>query len=125
MRLTLAVFATALTMLALDLLWIGWIAAPAYAWLGPLKAPEPDFLAAALFYVMYVGAIVVHAVGPADSVGAAVRRGAGLGFVCYATYELTNRAVIAGWPWALVPIDIAWGVLLTGVAAGVGRAVRG
>ncbi|MEB3222598.1 MAG: DUF2177 family protein, partial [Candidatus Sericytochromatia bacterium] len=72
-------------------------------------------------YVFYVAAIVAQAVAPATSAGDAAGRGAWLGLVAYGTYELTNWAVIAGWPAALVPVDLGWGVLLTGLAAGVGR----
>jgi uncharacterized membrane protein len=60
-------------------------------------------------------AIVFHAVVPSATTGRATRRGAGLGLVAYATYDLTGWAVIAGWPLRLVPIDLAWGVVLTSV----------
>jgi uncharacterized membrane protein len=116
-----AVAATAVTMLALDLTWLGVLAQKYYAEaLGPLEREQPVLLAAALFYAMYLGAIVVHAVLPAQGVAQAARRGAGLGFVAYATYELTNWAVLRGWPARLVPVDIAWGVLLTATAAAAG-----
>lgn len=109
-------------MLALDLTWIGVVGKPFYAQLGPLQRQDVYLPAAAAFYVMYLSAVVGFAVAPAAGVRVAAGRGAGMGFVCYATYELTNWAVIAGWPGALVPVDIAWGVFLTGVVAGAGRA---
>jgi uncharacterized membrane protein len=37
------------------------------------------------------------------------RRGAVLGLMAYATYDLTNQATLRGWPWALTLIDLAWG----------------
>jgi len=116
------VLVCAATMLALDLTWIGVVGRPFYAQLGPLQRQDVYLPAAAAFYVMYLSAVVAVAVAPAASVKAAAARGASMGFVCYATYELTNWAVIAGWPGALVPVDIAWGVVLTGVVAGAGRA---
>lgn len=120
-----ALFAVALVMLVLDLTWLAVVAAPVYAAaLGPLMAPETNVIAAVLFYVMYVGATTAHA-ALADTVAGAARRGAALGFVAYATYELTNWAVIAGWPAWLVPIDLAWGVVLTGVSGAVGRLAAG
>lgn len=125
MRLVLATLATAFVLLVLDLTWIGKLGAPFYASLGPLKRAEVHLPAAALFYVLYVVAIVVHAVRPATSLTNAMGRGAGLGLVCYATYELTNWAVIQGWPASLVPVDILWGVALTAVSAGVGKRVLG
>lgn len=125
MRLAAAVVATGVTLLLLDLSWIGVVAAPLYATLGPLQRPTPLLPAVILFYGMYVGVIVVHAVRPARDTVEAARRGAGLGFACYATYELTNWAVIAGWPAVLVPVDLTWGVVLTATAAAVGRRVLG
>ncbi|GDX82819.1 membrane protein [Deltaproteobacteria bacterium] len=125
LRLVAATLATAVTMLALDLTWIGKVGRPFYAALGPLQRAEPYLPAAAAFYGMYLAVVMTWAVRPAATSQAAAMRGGCLGFVCYATYELTNWAVIEGWPGALVPVDIAWGVFLTGISAGVGRRVLG
>jgi uncharacterized membrane protein len=120
----LAALATAVTMLVLDLTWLGVLARGLYdAALGPLKRPEVLWPAAALFYAFYVGVTVAFAVLPAGSPSEAARRGAALGLVAYATYELTNWAVLRGWPAWIVPIDIAWGVLLTATAALAGKLV--
>ena len=80
--------------------------------LGPLEAPAVIGLAAILFHAMYAVATTLHTL-PGASVRAAAGRGAALGFVTCATYELTNWAVILDWPAWLVPIDMAWGVALT------------
>jgi len=125
LRLVAATAATALTMLALDLTWIGKVGRPFYAALGPLQRAEPYMPAAVAFYGMYVAVVIAWAVRPAATSRAAAMRGGCLGFVCYATYELTNWAVIEGWPGTLVPVDIAWGVFLTGISAGIGRRVLG
>ena len=117
--------AIAATTLALDLLWLGVVAKPLYSALGPLQRAAPYVPAAALFYAMYVAVIFVHAVRRAPTVALAARSGAALGFVAYATYELTNWAVLRDWPASLVPIDVAWGVALTAVAAAVGRMAHG
>lgn len=117
-----AVCAVVAVMVVLDLVWLGVVARPFYdEALGALKRDPVHLPAAALFYVMYVAAIVLHAVRPAESPREAFRRGAGLGFVAYATYELTNWAVIRGWPAVLVPVDTLWGVALTASAAWAGR----
>jgi uncharacterized membrane protein len=122
-RATVAVVATTMV---LDLVFLGIVAKPLYdAWLGPLRAREVYWPAALAFYAMYVGATLRHAVLPATSRREAARRGAELGFVAYATYELTNWAVLAGWPSALVPVDLAWGVVLTATSAAAGRAALG
>jgi len=115
----------ALTMLALDLTWLGVVAAPLYSRaIGHLMAPEPNGVAAASFYAMYACVTTGYAALSTTAWDAA-RRGAGLGFVAYATYELTNWAVLRDWPAWLVPVDLAWGVVLTAVAATVGRAAAG
>jgi uncharacterized membrane protein len=113
----------ALVMLVLDLTWLGLVAVDLYdRELGPLKRPDIVLPAAVAFYLMYVVATVRHAVVDANDLVDAGRRGAGLGIVAYGTYELTNWAVIAGWPVSLVPIDLLWGIALTTIVSVAGRA---
>lgn len=113
-------------LVVLDLTWLGVIAKPWYdQGLATLRRPDVVVPAAALFYVFYLGATYVQAVRGAPSVWAAARRGAWLGLTAYATYELTNWAVLRDWPAWLVPIDVAWGVCLTAVVAAVGRKAAG
>jgi uncharacterized membrane protein len=120
---TAATLATGAAMLVLDLTWLGIVARDLYSVaLGPLKRPEVFWPAAALFYLFYVAVTVAYAVLPADSPGSAARRGAALGLVVYAAYELTNWAVLNDWPAWIVPIDVVWGVVLTSVASAAGRA---
>ena len=117
-----AALATAAAMLVLDLAWLGVVARGLYvSALGPLMRPEAFWPAAALFYAFYVAVIVAWAVLGTESPQAAARRGAALGFVAYTTYELTNWAVLRDWPAWIVPVDIAWGVVLTAVAALAGK----
>ena len=117
-----AALATAAAMLVLDLAWLGVVARGLYvSALGPLMRPEAFWPAAALFYAFYVAVIVAWAVLGTESARAAARRGAALGFVAYTTYELTNWAVLRDWPAWIVPVDIAWGVVLTAIAALAGK----
>lgn len=113
--------------LALDSVWLLVVAGPLYRdELGDRIATDPDLLAGALFYVVYLVALLWFAVRPglaAGSVRAAAGNGALLGLAAYATWALTNRAVLADWPWALVPLDIAWGAVLSAVTAAVTTAV--
>ena len=121
-----ATFATiAMTMLLLDLVWLGLVARDFYdSQLGSLKRPDVYWPAAVLFYAMYITSILAYAVVGSATTIAALRRGAALGFVTYATYELTNWAVIRDWPAALVPVDLLWGVVLTAVAGFAGKGVH-
>ncbi len=121
-RTLIAARAIAAATLLMDLLWLGLVAREVYdSLLGPLKRSSALLPAAALFYSFYVGVILIYAVRGATSVGAAARRGAALGLVVYASYELTNWAVVRDWPALLVPVDTAWGVALTATAATVGK----
>jgi uncharacterized membrane protein len=117
-----ATLATAAAMLVLDLAWLGLVARGLYASaLGNLMRPEAFWPAALLFYAFYVAVIVSWAVLGTESPRAAARRGVALGFVAYTTYELTNWAVLRDWPAWIVPVDVAWGIGLTAVAALAGK----
>ena len=116
--------AVAISFLVLDLIWLGIIGRPIYAELmGDLLRPEAYVPAAVIFYVFFVTTVYGYGVVGSCSPIDALKRGASLGFVTYATYELTNWAVITGWPALLVPIDIAWGIVLTGGSAKMEGAV--
>lgn len=116
-RLTLAFITAALAMLALDAVWLGTMIPRMYQpALGPLLAETPDFLAAGLFYLLYVVGVLVFAVRPLDPHDGWARpalRGALLGLFAYGTYDLTNQATLAGWPGWLSAVDMAWGTVLT------------
>jgi uncharacterized membrane protein len=43
--------------------------------------------------------------------------GALFGFFTYATYDLTNLALLKDWPLNMVVVDILWGVVLCTVVA--------
>ena len=125
-KLLLAYAATALVMLALDMLWLGVIAKPLYQQgIGHLMAEKPILPIAALFYAMYPVGLMIFAVVPhaAAEWHRALLAGALFGFFAYATYDLTNLATLKNWPWGLALLDIAWGTAVSGVAVVVGRVV--
>lgn len=118
--------ATFLVMLVIDLLWLGVIAKNMYAEaMGDLMSPQPRLAFAALFYLMYPVGLVIFAVLPgvdANSVLRAGVLGALFGLFAYGTYDLTNLAVVRGWPTGLSFIDMAWGTMVSGVSAAAGAA---
>lgn len=130
MRYLLAYVGCALVMAGLDAVWLTQVGPRLYpAVIGELLAPRPDMAAAAAFYVIYVAGVVGLAVAPAlerRSVWRAVGSGAALGFVAYATYDLTNQATLRVWSLHLTVIDMTWGACLTAAAAlgGYGLARR-
>lgn len=125
--------ASLLVFLVVDFTWLGWVAQSFYhRQLGELLSHRVNWPAAMAFYVIYVVGLMIFCVAPALSRASLVNAmvlGGLYGFFTYATYELTNYALIRNWPAALVPVDIAWGVVLcTIVSAGgflVGRWLQG
>ena len=53
----------------------------------------------------------------------AVVSGAFFGLVAYATWDLTNVAVLDGFPVSLVPVDLAWGASLSAAVSAAAYAV--
>jgi len=125
--------ASLLVFLVVDFAWLGWVAQSFYhRQLGELLSQRVNWPAAITFYAIYVVGLMIFCVAPALSRASLVNAmvlGGLYGFFTYATYELTNYALIRNWPVALVPVDIAWGVVLcTIVSAGgflVGRWLQG
>jgi uncharacterized membrane protein len=85
-------------------------------------ADKPALPAVIAFYLMYVAGVVLLAILPNRAAGLpkAARTGALLGAFGYATYDLTNQATLKVWATRITLIDIAWGTILTCVAASVG-----
>ena len=104
----------------LDFIWLGTVAQGLYErHLGDLLAPSPNIAAAVVFYAIFVAGLVFFVIQPAveaESWQRALGAGAFFGLVTYATWDLTNLAVLRGFPASVVPIDLAWGTFL---AAGV------
>lgn len=102
---------------AIDAVWLTVVANAFYKReIGGLLLPKPKLGAAVVFYVIYVVGIVTFVVTPAierQSWGWAAGLGALLGLFAYATYDLTNRATIKGFPLKVVLVDMAWGTFLT------------
>lgn len=120
----LAYGGTLLTMLILDALWIGLYMAPAYkSALGELMLDQPRLASAAAFYLLFAAGVMFLAVAPglrALSWQTAAVHGAVLGLVAYATYDLTNYAILKVWPLDLTLADIAWGAALSAASAAGG-----
>ncbi len=113
--------------LALDLVWLGVVAQPLYDdQLGDLLRDPPNVGAAVAFYALFVAGLLFFVVDPALRAGSWRRAwlgGAFFGLVTYATWDLTNLAVLDGFPLAVVPVDLAWGALLSATVAGTTYAV--
>lgn len=126
MPLIAAYAAAAVTLLALEGLWLGKIAAGLYQReIGGLLLERPNLAAAAGFYLVYLVGVVVFAVRPGLEAGSwktTAALGALLGLVAYATYDLTNMATLKGFSLKVVVADMAWGTFATTLAALAGQA---
>ena len=78
-------------------------------------AKKPNWLAAALFYMIFIIGLLVFVIQPSlgGSLWHLVKLSSLFGLVTYATFDLTNQAVLKDWPTAISVIDIAWGVIIT------------
>jgi len=107
---------TLVAFFAIDMVWLGLVARGFYRkHLGFLLAPNPNWAAAILFYLLFVVGLLVFAVVPglrAGSLGKALLLGALFGLLTYATYDLTNLATIKDWPLVITVVDMVWGVIL-------------
>jgi uncharacterized membrane protein len=105
----------------IDLFWLGVVARGFYQKnLKYILSPNVNWTAAIIFYLMYIAGILIFAVLPGvakDSVRHAALWGALFGFFTYATYDLTNLALIKDWPLNIVVVDILWGAVLCTVVA--------
>lgn len=126
MRSLVGYVVTLVVFCACDFAWLGWVAKGFYARsLGALLLTRPNVAAAIAFYLLYALGVQVFAVHPALAAGSWTRAwvvAALFGFFAYATYDLTNLATLKGWPLPLALVDIAWGSVLTAIAATAGFA---
>jgi uncharacterized membrane protein len=115
---------TGVVMLVIDAVWLSTMGKLLYRpILGDILLDGFRLAPAAVFYFLYVAAIVVFAVAPAASSGkwtSALMYGAFLGLVCYGTYDLTNHATLKAWTTTLTVIDMAWGTFVTSASATAG-----
>ena len=111
-----AYFITLPVFLAIDMVWLTIISRKFYAQqLGYLMKTNVNFVAAGLFYLLFVVGLVVFSVLPAlekNSWTQALFLGALLGLISYATYDLTNFATIKDWPLVVTVVDMVWGTIL-------------
>ncbi|CAN5120095.1 DUF2177 family protein [soil metagenome] len=124
LQIIITYFLTLVVFLALDLLWLGVVAKKFYRdALSKLLSDKPNWTAAIIFYFLFIVGVFVFAIVPAIEqydVWGAIKLGALFGFFTYATYDLTNLALLKDWPMKIVIVDIIWGTFLTGAVGGSG-----
>lgn len=113
-----------LIMVVIDAIWIGFVMSSFYkSNLGYIMADKINWGAAILFYVVYIAGLIYFVISPAEkdsNLLKAALGGAVLGFVAYATYDLTNHATLKDWPYIVTIVDMIWGAVLTAFLATLG-----
>lgn len=106
------------TFLLLDAAWISQVATPWMKKAVPhLMATTPNLLAAVAFYLLYLSVLLILFILPGLSHKVGYQTIAFqtflFGFTAYATYDLTNLAVMRGYPTSMAIADMLWGGVLT------------
>jgi len=106
---------------AIDIVWLSVISKNLYAaQLGHLMSPRVNWLAALLFYLVFLVGLVFFVINPALVKGDwlfALLAGGFFGLVTYATYDMTNLATLKDWPVLITVVDLLWGTALNGITA--------
>jgi uncharacterized membrane protein len=109
--------ATLVAFFAIDMLWLGLVARTFYRkHLGFLMSPSPNWIAALIFYLLFILGILVFVVLPGledNSLKVTLLRAALFGLISYATYDLTNLATVKDWPLIITVVDLAWGTFVS------------
>ena len=111
----------------IDAVWLTTVGPKLYRpALDDVLADQFNLPAAIAFYLVFIAGVLMLAILPAVREGAgwtrALANGAMLGFVAYATYDLTNQATLKVWSLKVTLADIGWGTVLTACAAAAGFA---
>ncbi len=106
---------------AIDMVWLGLVAKNFYAkQIGFLMTKTPNWIAAIIFYLLFIIGLVVFVISPAleqKSWLHALAFGALFGLITYATYDLTNLATIKNWPLLVTIVDLVWGSVLSALVS--------
>lgn len=100
-----------------DGIWLAFIAKDLYQKeLGYLFSSNPNWLAAIIFYLLFLVGLVYFVINPGiekESIKTLLISAALFGLVTYATYDLTNLATVKDWPIKITAIDLVWGTFLS------------
>jgi uncharacterized membrane protein len=91
--------------------------------LGTIMIDKFRLAPAIAFYLIYLSGVTFFAIAPGLEKGTwttSAMFGAALGFVAYATYDLTNQATLTVWSLQITLLDLAWGTFVTAAGASAG-----
>lgn len=123
MRFFIIYLITFAVFIVIDLIWLGFIAKNLYQeHIGFIMSKKPNWVAAIVFYLIFIFGLVYFVINPALESGSfveALLRGMLFGFITYSTYDLTNLATLEGWPIKITIIDLIWGTSLGGLVSSI------
>ena len=100
----------------IDIIWLVLVAKKFYQeQIGFLMKPDINWFAAIIFYLLFIAGLVVFVISPAVEKHSWVHAlifGALFGLITYATYDLTNLAILKDWPLLVTVVDLIWGSVL-------------
>jgi uncharacterized membrane protein len=100
----------------IDMVWLVLVAKKFYQeQIGFLMKPDINWAAAIIFYLLFIGGLVIFVISPAVEKHSWVHAlvfGALFGLITYATYDLTNLATLQNWPLLVTVVDLIWGSVL-------------
>ena len=100
----------------IDMIWLVLVAKKFYQeQIGFLMKPDINWLAAIIFYLLFIAGLVIFVISPAVEKHSWVHAlifGALFGLITYATYDLTNLATLKDWPILVTVVDLIWGSVL-------------
>ena len=115
---------TLVAFFALDMVWLSLMARRFYSkYLGLMLSSKPVWSVAILFYLLFIGGVLIFVVLPGLHVNSTKRillLGALYGLITYGTYGLTNLAIVKDWPWIVTLVDICWGIVLATLVSYIG-----
>jgi uncharacterized membrane protein len=105
----------------IDIIWLAFVARTLYKQeLGFIMSPKPNWVAAMIFYTIFVAGLVYFVIYQGIQESDLLRtllNGLAFGFVTYSTYDLTNLATLKDWPIKITVIDLCWGTVLGGTVS--------
>jgi uncharacterized membrane protein len=100
----------------IDMVWLVLVAKKFYKdQIGFLMKPDINWIAAIVFYLLFISGLVVFVISPAVEKHSWIHAlifGGLFGLITYATYDLTNLATLKDWPYLVTIVDLIWGTVL-------------
>jgi len=115
-------FIVLIPMIIIDGMWLTSTSKPFYQkFLRKLMTAHPLYVPVVIFYILYAIGVAYFIVAPALAGNLlwweVLLRGAFLGLLAYAAYDLTNNATLMNWPVVVTIVDMAWGATMTGLTS--------